>query len=1020
MNKIRLSAILSLAALSLFAAPIVRAHANLVKSDPPANSAQKIPPTRVQLYFSEAPEPGFSAVSVLDRTGAAFDKRDLHLTPGNAFGLEISVNDLPLGLYTVAWQALSSVDGHLTKGSFVFTVGDTPLADSDPRQFISQVDAALEKSTLPPPLETSVRWLNILFLVALAGSFAFPLLILFPARETARNSSSIWNGYRNYFNAQTHSPDDALKAWARAWLKFTRAAWILFCFATLAMLIEQTLKTSDLSALPRVLTATRFGTLWLARAALLAGLGWILWKARVDWASDPRDNYPLLVGLNLCALLILNQSLNSHNAAVTNPPYVALVMDLLHLAGTAIWIGGLLHLLFSFPTFFRALPKREQPRQLAATIGTFSLVAFVVVGIIILSGAVSLIFQVGSVPAFFETLYGESLFVKFLLVLPLLALGALNLIVVRNAASVTARLEKFFARFRAAVATEVVLAVAIFLVVGVMTSIAPAVAAYEPSSTLILQTQRADDLRVTFAVSSDLVGTNDFDVKVVDATGAPVANAVVVRILSTHRDMDMGTQEYAATNQGRGHYSFRGGVFSMAGNWNLEILIRRRGLEDTRVSFGQPAFITRSSAPPRPLLIENTQALIGLGVTLLGFAIGTASILVIAKKRLRLVNLASAIVVSLVGLFVVGQVVANAPPPEIVVIPVAPPIARTFRSPVRGDPATLAAGKQIYQENCATCHGDTGIGNGPTAANLNPKPIDLTIHAPLHPEGELFWWVTNGISGTAMIAWESKLNDLQRWQVVQYVRTLGAAPPPANLAAQPATTPNALTPLNTDPAADLVRNEINFGDVRLLFVALPRASDISDFDVILQNASGQPISDAPRVNLFFAMNDMAHGTNFVDLAPIGEGRYRARGPWLFMGGKWNVGVIAQLKNGETYRATFAFTASEATGNVVSRLVESSPTTLQQINVSVYPDTLDLRRVDVQAKQNVRVTALLSDARKEACGGKMTLAELGLTAAFGDTGIAEISFTAPRSGQLRIKCAKDALQLTIKNPSDPDE
>ncbi|MBI3914803.1 MAG: hypothetical protein HY327_11550, partial [Chloroflexi bacterium] len=71
-------------------------------------------------------------------------------------------------------------------------------------------------------------------------------------------------------------------------------------------------------------------------------------------------------------------------------------------------------------------------------------------------------------------------------------------------------------------------------------------------------------------------------------------------------------------------------------------------------------------------------------------------------------------------------------------------------------------------------------------------------------------------------------------------------------------------------------------------------------------------------------------------------------------------------------------------------------------------------------QNVRVTALLSDARKEACGGKMTLAELNQVATFGDAGIAEITFVAPRSGQLRIKCAKDALQLAIKNPSDPEE
>jgi len=1008
MIKTRLAVFFLLPALLLLTAPLVRAHASLVKSDPPANSAQKIPPTRVQLFFSEALESGFSAVSVLDRAGAAYDQRDLRSIADNSSGLEISLNEMPLGLYTVAWQVLSAVDGHVTKGSFVFTIGDTPIADADPRQFIAQVDAALAKAALPPALEVAARWLNLVTLVALAGSFTFPLLVLFPARATARNSKSIWGGYRNYFVAQTLSPDDALNAWARVWLNFARVAFLFFCAATIAVLIAQTLKSGDLSALPRVVTGTRFGTLWLARVALLAALGWILFRARVDWARDARGNRALWVALTLSALLILNQSLNSHNAAVSHPPYVALVMDFIHLAGAAIWVGGLLQLIFTFPAALFALSENERPRFLAATIGAFSLVAFITVGIIILTGAVSLIFQVGSVQAFFETLYGAALFFKFLLILPLLALGALNLIIVRHAAALTARLEKFFARFRAAVAAEVALAAGVFLVVGVMTSIAPAIVAYEPAVTLSLQTKRADDLTITLANAPGLVGTNDFDIKVVNANGAAIADAAVVRLLGTHRDMEMGTQEYTAANQGGGHYTFRGGVFSMAGNWEIEILVRRLGRDDTRVIFQQTALIQRADAQARRLLIEDAQALIGLGITLLGFAIGTASILIITKKQLRLANLGAAMGVSLVGLFVVAQVAANAPPPDILVTPVAPPIARTLRSPVRGDPATLAAGEKIYRENCAACHGNAGKGDGPAAANLKPKPVDLTIHAPLHSEGELFWWVTYGIEKTAMGAWEKTLSDLQRWQVVQYIRQL-------------ALNSNSPTPTPASNAlANQVRHEIFLGELHLAFVAIPRAGDLSDFDVILLNVIGQPISDAPRVNLFFAMSEMTHGSNYVELVPVGNGHYRARGPWLFMGGAWNVGVVAQLKNGGTYRAAFNFSAAEPRGNPVSRMIESSKAAHQQINIGVYPGTLDLKRADIQGKADVRVTAMLLDAKKENCGGKMTLAELNQSVAFGDAGIAEIFFTAPRSGQLRFKCTNDALQLTIKNPSDPDE
>jgi len=53
---------------------------------------------------------------------------------------------------------------------------------------------------------------------------------------------------------------------------------------------------------------------------------------------------------------------------------------------------------------------------------------------------------------------------------------------------------------------------------------------------------------------------------------------------------------------------------------------------------------------------------------------------------------------------------------------------------------------------------------------LNPKPINFTIHVPVHTDGELYWWVTNGIPGSAMPAWANSLTDDQRWQVVAYLR----------------------------------------------------------------------------------------------------------------------------------------------------------------------------------------------------------------------------------------------------------
>lgn len=57
-------------------------------------------------------------------------------------------------------------------------------------------------------------------------------------------------------------------------------------------------------------------------------------------------------------------------------------------------------------------------------------------------------------------------------------------------------------------------------------------------------------------------------------------------------------------------------------------------------------------------------------------------------------------------------------------------------------------------------------------AALNPKPVDLTVHVGLHPDAQLYDWITNGIPGTAMPAWRSDRTDQQRWDVINYLRTL--------------------------------------------------------------------------------------------------------------------------------------------------------------------------------------------------------------------------------------------------------
>jgi cytochrome c oxidase cbb3-type subunit 3 len=102
--------------------------------------------------------------------------------------------------------------------------------------------------------------------------------------------------------------------------------------------------------------------------------------------------------------------------------------------------------------------------------------------------------------------------------------------------------------------------------------------------------------------------------------------------------------------------------------------------------------------------------------------------------------------------------------------------------PAAADDAALAKAQENYQTYCRKCHGDTGKGDGPGAAMLNPKPRDFADCANMqkHSDAEMFKVISEGGDAVGMSAdmqpWGGTLSDDEIHGLIKFVRSFCKQP----------------------------------------------------------------------------------------------------------------------------------------------------------------------------------------------------------------------------------------------------
>ena len=132
----------------------------------------------------------------------------------------------------------------------------------------------------------------------------------------------------------------------------------------------------------------------------------------------------LALAVPLFALALL-PSLGGHTS-VQEPVAILLPSNILHVLAMSAWLGGIAVLVFALRTATSELAPEQRTPLLAGTIARFSALATIALPVLILSGVVQSIIEVGSFPALLDTAFGRSVLIKIVVALAIVAIGFVN------------------------------------------------------------------------------------------------------------------------------------------------------------------------------------------------------------------------------------------------------------------------------------------------------------------------------------------------------------------------------------------------------------------------------------------------------------------------------------------------------------------------------------------------------------------------------------------------------------------
>lgn len=549
----------------------VLAHATVIRTEPAATDVLAVAPPEVRLWFSEPVVARFSAVQLLDEQSRAVAGMTVQGDDSDPGLLRVRIPTLQPGAYLLFYKVLAATDGHFTQGFTMVHVGSGPNS--------IQPAVMLPQASLPL-LEGGLRWLNFLCLAGIVGALAVLQFVLRPNRRPATATQS--------------AIQCRLLQWAAGWAGGGLLVGLGLLLWQMSNVPES---VAPAVAWPlqswRMVTQTEWGLLWLARQTLFLLLSGGLWFLAAHPAAAQATWIKLAIYGRAVDLLVV-QALSGHALSGGDNWLLPVMSATAHLLAATIWMGGLGALALILFLERRQRATRTTDWHSSIRWQSFTKLAALSVGLLLVTGLFSMGQQVASLDALLTTAYGRLLLGKISLVLlaALCGLGNALLLHPRLALLLPRPLQRPagwtplpLAKVPYLIGFEVLFGVLILGVTGLLTATPPSRGmefTLAPEAIQRSLGQRVDGILVTLEVTPNRPGQNLFVVRMLRP---PSAESVQILLRFPDPSTKAAPPIVRAEESEPGLYQLTGAYLRQAGHWPVEVVLQRRGQPDRVASF---------------------------------------------------------------------------------------------------------------------------------------------------------------------------------------------------------------------------------------------------------------------------------------------------------------------------------------------------------------------------------------------------------------------------------------------------